>query len=101
MKECSPCSSRLPLLLRPGKGADIAHAMLDLEDVVVEAGDPLLSLRRQLEIAERRLDVGLHAAPEEIGVLVDKIGGALVIQLFRQADLHELVIERVDLAVIE
>ena len=64
--------------------------MPGLEEVAVEVGDPLLALRRQLQIADRVADIGLDLQREEIGEDGAEIGGGPAAELFHHPDLREL-----------
>ena len=46
------------------------------KDIRVEVGDPLPAVRRDVEIANGRLNVWRHAVPIELWILVDDVGGA-------------------------
>jgi hypothetical protein len=87
--------SAAPHLPYPGR------AVPGLEEVAVEVGDPLLAFRRQLQIADRVVDIGFDLQREEIGKDRPKIGGGPAAELFHRPDLRELGIQRRQLAMVE
>ena len=75
--------------------------MLHHEDMGVEVGEPQPALRRHVEgvdgLAEKRLDLG----PEEAGIVIGHVGRRAVAQELVDADLLELVEQRIELAGVE
>ena len=47
----------------------------------MEIGDPLPSARRDVEVADRALDMGRHAAPIELRIQIGEIGRRRVAEL--------------------
>ena len=78
--ECGPgivCTS--PLLRQsPGLRAHVPTVVLDRENVAVEGGDPLLSLHRHSEIAQRVADIALDLAAIELRIVVHQISRTTV-----------------------
>ena len=72
--------------------------MLLDEDVGVKLGDPLLALDRPLQVAQRRVEIGLDLRPEETRKLLRQIGCRLVAELARMPGLDKLVVECIELA---
>src|SRR5688572_31536262 len=75
--------------------------MLDGEDVAIEVGDPLPPLHGPLEADDRVADVRRYLGPEELWVLVRKIGRRSIAQALIHADLGEFVEKRVQLSQVE
>ena len=75
--------------------------MLDGEHVTVEVGYPTPPLDREVEETHRVPDERLDPAPEERRVPLREVGRAGVAELVGEADLGELVEQRVQLARVE
>src|SRR6476620_10787033 len=86
---------------RAGKRPDPAAAMVDLEQVAVEIGDPLLTLCRQFEVDDRVLDVGLDLRLEELRVHRGKISRGLAPEPLDHPRFGKFGEQGVQLAVIE
>ena len=82
-------------------GSHPAPAVLHLEHVAIEIGDPLPPLDREFKITKSVPDERLDLAPEEARILVGHIGRAGVAEPCIAADLLELVEQRVELSRIE
>src|SRR5438128_768272 len=74
-----------------------AELALGPEHVAIQAVDPLSSARRDIEVAERLLDMRRYVAPIELRVMVGEIGRRSVAQLFVHPDFLELTKQRVGL----
>src|SRR5882724_8438911 len=66
--------------------------VLDRENVAVERRDPLLTLHRHLEIAQRIADIFLDLAPVELRVAIDHIRGAMIAEHFIYPVLDEFMV---------
>src|SRR6516225_4311684 len=84
------CLNKRTVPLRPGKG-DIP---LGMEHVGVQVCDPLPPARCDVEIADRGLDMGIHAIPVELRVKVYDIRRRNITELSVEARLLKLMKER-------
>src|ERR1700742_787745 len=73
---------------------------LGAEDVAVQVGDPLAPAGGHVQVAYLGLDMRGYAVPVELRIAIDDIGRGIVAQLTVDADLFELMVERVGLAQI-
>src|SRR5215469_16572721 len=81
-----------------------SHALLvvsDREDVAIEIRDPLLSLDRIVQISQRIPNVRLDGVPEEGRIALNQVSGGLIAKLVETADLHEFIVESIELAQIK
>src|SRR3954467_762868 len=84
------------LTLRPGQ-RDLAFGA---EHVAVEIGDPLPADLGLVEIADLGLDVRCDAVPIELRIAIHDVGRRVVTELAVDADLLELIVERIGFAQI-
>jgi hypothetical protein len=64
-------------------------------------GDPMASVGRQLQMADRIADIRFHCIPEESGVALRQIGRIAISKFLIYASLSELLEKCPDLARIE
>jgi hypothetical protein len=77
--------------------APIAKSPFGTKDIGAEAGNPVASDLRHVEIANFGLDVGRHGVPLEMRIAIDDVGGRVMAKLAVDADFFEFTIERVGL----
>ena len=65
------------LSLRPRQ----IYLALSPKYVAVEIGDPLPAAGRDIEIADRKLDLRCHIRPIELWKFIDDIGGRRIVEL--------------------
>src|SRR5215217_4274064 len=78
-------------------GPHVAAAVLDLEHVAIEIGDPLPPFHRKLQIPKCAADVGLNLAPEEARITLGEIGWAGVAKTRVAPDLLEFMKQSIKL----
>src|SRR5260363_277582 len=71
---------------------------LGAKHIGIEIGDPLPASGRHVEIADFGLDVRRDAVPIELRVAMDDVGRRIIAELAVDADLLELVVQRIGLA---
>src|SRR5262245_45302990 len=59
---------------------------LRAKNIAVKVGDPLSSARRNVEVADRALDMRRYASPIELGVKISEVGRRAVAELFIHSD---------------
>src|SRR5687768_3848926 len=72
--------------------------VLDLEHMTVETRGPLPAFNRELKIAQSIADVRLYLAPEELRILVGKVGRTGIAEPLVASNLLKFVEQRVELA---
>src|SRR5262249_61755157 len=73
---------------------------LRAKNIAVKIGDPLSSARRNIEVADRALDMRRYASPIELGVEISKVGRRAVAELFIHSDFFEFAEKSIGLAKI-
>lgn len=89
------------LLFWTGERTKPALLLINLEDIIVELRNPLLSFYRELEITQRWPQIWLNTRPEELRVMLHQVHRRSIAQLFSNAGLHKLIKKAVNFAVVE
>src|SRR4029077_15269751 len=77
-----------------------AQVALRAKKIAVEIGDPLPSVGRDIEVADRAFDLCRYVAPEKLRIEVDEVSRRRITELLVHPDLFKLVVKRIGLAQI-
>src|SRR5829696_3994279 len=82
-------------------GAHQSERVLCAEHMAMQVGDPLAPRRGDVQVGDSFLQVGRDTVPVEVGIALDQVGRRGIAELAVEADLLELVEQRVRLLQVE
>src|SRR5271167_3209478 len=77
-----------------------AKLALSAKNIAIEIGDPLPTVRRDVEVTDRALDMRRYTAPIELRIEIGEIGWRSIAELLVHPNFFKFVIKRIGLAQI-